>query len=178
MRARYYRFRFLGATLTLIGIIVIIVAARGVNNGFRYRNSRRAAIELLSPPLLVEHCHYESCGHDLEKETELSQEQRQLKPKELAQLYNASGYQVSEERLRVFNSEPGLCPQCKDQLFVSVEGDKVAVFYGLSAGPCQLKEKTSISVQKLPPQAVADLKSGIPVKSQEELLYLLEGLMN
>ncbi|HKM39579.1 MAG TPA: BofC C-terminal domain-containing protein [bacterium] len=178
MRARYYRSLLLRAAFIVVGIVVVIVAATWIRNGSQRHNSQQAAVLPQSPPLLMEHRRYENCGHNTEKELELSPELRRLKPEELAQLYNAASYQVSEERLRVFSSEPGLCPQCKGRMFVGIYGDKVAMFYGMPAGPHQLKEETNIPVGKLPPHAAADLKAGIPVDNYEELLYLLEGLTN
>ena len=63
-------------------------------------------------------------------------------------------------------------------MFVGLDGDEVAVFYGVPGGPRQLKERAQIRAESLPPQAVVDLQAGIPVANLEELLHVLEGLMN
>lgn len=163
---------------TLAGVIVLFATVKWIGLDLKRNNSQQAATLPKVPPILVEDRHYEECGHSIEENRELSAELRLLSPKELAQIYNASTYQVSEERVRIFSQQPGICPQCKEHIFVGIDGDEVAVFYGLPGGPRQLRERTLIQAERLPLQAVADLKRGIPVANQEELLHVLEGLMN
>ncbi|NMA54532.1 MAG: hypothetical protein GX952_01195 [Firmicutes bacterium] len=168
--------RFLIAISILI--IIALFSLNRLGGDVQRHGSRKTVVKQQSPSLLVEDCYYEGCGHNITEEQELAPDLRRLAPQELARLYNAAVYQVSEYRLTVQKSEPGLCPRCKEQVFVGIYQDKAAVFYGSPAGPHQLKEQTNIPVRKLPPQAVTDLRSGIPVNSQQELLQLLEGLMN
>lgn len=181
MRSLHYNsrtWRRVAIFVMLTGAILIVVAVKWAGNVPKRHDSQQTATMPKAPPILVEDRQYEGCGHRVEKEQELSAEFRLLSPKELAQLHNAATYQVSEERLRIFNHEPGLCPECKRHIFVGLDGEEVAVFYGLPGGPRQLRERTPIRMERLPPQAVSDLKLGIPVNSQEELLQVLEGLMN
>ncbi len=164
--------------LTLVGATVLVVTIKGPGLAVNRYNSQQATTVPKSPPVLVEELRYEGCGHRVEEKRELSAELRLLAPKEIAQIYNASTYQTSDERLRLFNDRPGLCPACKEHIFVSLDGDEVAVFYGLPGGPQQLKERIQIRTEGLPLQAVLDLRRGIPVTSEKEFLHVLEGLMN
>ncbi len=70
-------------------------------------------------------------------------------------------------------------PECKRHIFVGLDGEEVAVFYGLPGGAAATERTNADTHGKTTsPQAVSDLKLGIPVNSQEELLQVLEGLMN
>lgn len=181
MRSSYHNSRpwiIALSLLTLVGaaFLLVFIWWTGPNN--ENGNNQQAVTLFKAPPVLLENRRYEQCGHSIEEKRELSDEIRRLSPREIAQLYNADTYHIDEERLRLFNRQPGLCPNCKEHIFVGLDGDEVAVFYGLPGGPQQLKERTQIRTGSLPSKAVADLELGITVANQEELLHVLEGLMN
>ena len=170
--------RYIYVLIMLMGAALLLVAVRWSGLVKSYYNSRQVATLPQAPPLLVEDCHYGLCGHTTQQSRELTAELRTLSPKEIAQLNNANTYQVSQEKLQIFSDQPGLCPDCQEHIFVGLDGDEVAVYCGVPGGPRQLKERTQIRVDNLPPQAMADLLAGIPVADSEELLHVLEGLMN
>ncbi|MGI6129993.1 MAG: BofC C-terminal domain-containing protein [bacterium] len=169
---------YLYLVMVFMGIILLVVGIRWSGLLKNHSDSRQVATLPQSPPLLIEDRRYELCGHTIEQSHELEADVRLLSPKELARLYNANTYQVSQEKLQIFSDQTGLCPECKNNIVVGLYEGEVAIFYGTPGGPQQLKERTQIQAERLPPQVVVDLKSGIPISDQEELLHVLEGLMN
>lgn len=161
-----------------MGVVLLLVAVRWSGLVKDYYSSQETTILPQAPPLIVENRQYGICGHTIQQNRELTAEFRTLSPKEIAQLYNADTYQVSQEKLQLFCDCPGLCPECRKHIFVSLDEDEVVVYSGVPGGPHELKERTQIRVDNLPPQAVEDLQAGIPVADSEELLHILEGLMN
>lgn len=130
------------------------------------------------PVFLIEKRHYVLCDHITEQSSEFNTESGHFDPKEVAKLYNAAAYQLSSDKLYLYLDQPGLCPSCKENIFIGLCEDKVAVYYGMPGGPQQLKEQTQIPIRGLPLLALEDLKKGIPIQDGYELLYVLEGLMN
>ncbi|MDK2882316.1 MAG: hypothetical protein PWP58_652 [Bacillota bacterium] len=127
---------------------------------------------------IVEEVTYKGCGHVVRSEKELPGNQHGLNLDQLSRLYPDWNVAVSEEIIHFTNSQSGLCPGCKAKLFVGLDGDEVTVFYGTPEGPKEIKERTGIIAAGLPEEALLDLKAGIPVENQEQLLQVLEGLMN
>ena len=68
------------------------------------------------------------------------------------------------------------CREHANNMFIGVKDGYVAVFYGRPGPKAIVKETTKISVSKLHPQDVEELKRGMVVQSREELLQTLEGM--
>ena len=62
------------------------------------------------------------------------------------------------------------------QYYLGVKDGHVAVFKEPPGPKASLKQLTKIPIKSLPDQEVKDLEKGIQVKSEEELLEILEGL--
>jgi len=62
------------------------------------------------------------------------------------------------------------------QYYLGIKDGQVAVFKDPPGPKATLKELTKIPIKGLPEQEVKDLEKGIEVKSEEELLGILEGL--
>lgn len=62
------------------------------------------------------------------------------------------------------------------QYYLGIKDGYVAVFKDPPGPRASLKQLTKISVKGLPEQEVKDLKNGIQINSEEELLEMLEGL--
>lgn len=68
------------------------------------------------------------------------------------------------------------CREHANNMFVGVKDGYVAVYYGKPGGKPLLKEVTKIPMDRLMGQDREELRRGVLVRSQEELLRTLEGL--
>lgn len=64
----------------------------------------------------------------------------------------------------------------KDVLSLGVKEGRVAIFYGENQN--KLKQLTDIKVKDLPQEVQESLKDGIIIRSEEELLTILEGIIS
>ncbi|MBP2628226.1 MAG: hypothetical protein H6Q68_2937 [Firmicutes bacterium] len=72
----------------------------------------------------------------------------------------------------------GYCREHANNMFIGIQDDRVAVFYGKPDSKRIVKEVTNIQVNKLMVQDVEELKQGLAVSSTEELLRTLEGMQS
>lgn len=79
--------------------------------------------------------------------------------------------------LVLYRSLDQLSPDDKKNMHLGIKNGRVAIFYGES-GDKFLKKLTEIKVDDLPYSEKMNLEKGIVVKSQEELLSILEGLIS
>lgn len=70
------------------------------------------------------------------------------------------------------------CREHANNMYIGIQDDHVAVFYGKPGSRSIVKEKTSIPVNKFMPQDIEELRHGMVVQSQEELLRTLEGMQS
>lgn len=70
------------------------------------------------------------------------------------------------------------CREHANNMFIGIQDDSVAVFYGKPGPKAILKEITKIQLNKLMPEDVEELKRGMIVQSKEELLRTLEGMQS
>ncbi|WP_378955635.1 BofC C-terminal domain-containing protein [Pelosinus sp. sgz500959] len=70
------------------------------------------------------------------------------------------------------------CREHANNMFIGIQDDKVAVFYGKPGPRSIVKEITSIQINHLMPQDIEELHHGIVVQSTEELLRTLEGMQS
>ncbi|MBC8016471.1 MAG: BofC C-terminal domain-containing protein [Sporomusaceae bacterium] len=70
------------------------------------------------------------------------------------------------------------CREHANNMFVGISDDNVAIFYGKPGSRPIIKEKTNIKASQLMAEDVEELKHGIVVSSQEELLRTLEGMQS
>jgi hypothetical protein len=68
------------------------------------------------------------------------------------------------------------CLNCRNHQFLGVSDQNVAVMRGTPDLPGPLEEKIEIKTEDLPPQELEDLRKGIPFKTNNEKLQLIEGL--
>ena len=68
-------------------------------------------------------------------------------------------------------------PEDLNKMHLGIKGDKVAIFYGES-GQKNVKKLTEIKVNDLPLEEQMNLKKGITINSNEELLSVLDGLIS
>jgi len=71
-----------------------------------------------------------------------------------------------------------LCREHANNMFIGIKDGYVTIFYGKPGPKAIVKEQTKISVNRLMPQDLAELKRGLVVQSREELLRTLEGLQS
>lgn len=72
----------------------------------------------------------------------------------------------------------GYCREHANNMFIGIQGGRVAVFYGKPDAKPIVKEITNIQVNKLMAQDVEELQHGLVVSSTEELLRTLEGMQS
>lgn len=70
------------------------------------------------------------------------------------------------------------CREHANNLFIGIQDDKVAVFYGKPGSKSIVKEITNIPLSSLMSQDIEELKHGMIVQSTEELLRTLEGMQS
>lgn len=68
------------------------------------------------------------------------------------------------------------CPDHANNYFIGIKDGRVAVFYGKPGPKAIMKEMTNIPVNALSGEDLEQLQKGLPVKSHEELLRILEGM--
>ncbi len=87
--------------------------------------------------------------------------------------------QVKKENSQSYTyleSNHDLCYSCRENQFLGLNGEEIAVFRGTPSKPGPITEKIAIDLNKLPEAEVEDLKKGIPFQDGKEKLQLLEGL--
>ncbi len=70
------------------------------------------------------------------------------------------------------------CHEHKANRFLGEKDGHVAVFYGKPDKKPILQEVTSVSLDKLQPQAIAEIRQGLSFSSKAEMLYILEGMQS
>ena len=70
------------------------------------------------------------------------------------------------------------CREHANNMFIGIQDNKIAVFYGKPGSRAIVKEITNISVSSLMPQDIEELQRGMVVQSTEELLRTLEGMQS
>ena len=68
------------------------------------------------------------------------------------------------------------CPNCRTHQFLGINGQDVAVIRGTPDMPGPVLEKVEIKMENLPQLELEDLRKGIPFKTSNEKLQLIEGL--
>jgi hypothetical protein len=94
-------------------------------------------------------------------------------------LESLHGYQLKRisGSLYVYGTSIGdYCGSCRNHQFLGVNEQNVAVIRGTPENPGPVQEKTEIKIQNLPQLELEDLRKGIPVRSSDEKLQLIEGL--
>jgi hypothetical protein len=84
--------------------------------------------------------------------------------------------EFSENQVVLFQKRQGMSPPCLKTMHIGEKDGWVTVFYGTPDNRCRPKSATRIKASDLPPGELDDLKTGIPVSSEEELLHVLEAL--
>jgi hypothetical protein len=84
--------------------------------------------------------------------------------------------EFSENQIVLFQKRQGISPSCLNTMHIGEKDGWVTVFYGTSDNRCRPKSTTRIKASDLPPSELDDLKAGIPISSEEELLKVLEAL--
>lgn len=83
-----------------------------------------------------------------------------------------SGY--TGEKLVLTEEITGLCPLCREEEFIGIYEDHIAVYAGLPHRPGPVKNVTAIKIRGLPEQEVRDLSAGIIFQDEKEKLLILE----
>lgn len=68
------------------------------------------------------------------------------------------------------------CFNCREHQFLGIMEQSVAVIRGTPEKPGPIQEKTTLKIKDLPQLELEDLRKGIPFKSGNEKLQLIEGL--
>ncbi|MFP4016888.1 MAG: BofC C-terminal domain-containing protein [Halanaerobiales bacterium] len=77
----------------------------------------------------------------------------------------------------IYRSFDDVSPEDKGKMHLGVKEGRIAIFYG-SSGQKNLKKQTDIPVGELPPEEQENLRKGIEVNSDEELLAILDSIIS
>ncbi|MFP4660728.1 MAG: BofC C-terminal domain-containing protein [Halanaerobiales bacterium] len=84
---------------------------------------------------------------------------------------------TSGKLMIVYRSFDDISPEDRSKMHLGIKDNQVAIFYGRS-GQKNLKKQTDIPVSELPVEEQNNLREGIKVESNEELLAILDGLIS
>jgi hypothetical protein len=84
--------------------------------------------------------------------------------------------EFSEDQIVLLQKRQGMSLSCLKTMHIGEKDGWVTVFYGTPDNRCRPKSATRIKASDLPPGELDDLKTGIPVSGEEELLRVLEAL--
>jgi len=121
---------------------------------------------------------YSQCGHMEVLRRRTPSDEIGLTLNDLEAIYQDWNIEDKGMDVILTSEVEGLCEECRSNIYVGIHEGRVAVFFGQPQGESWLKEVTELPIANLPPREQADLAKGIPVKDEEELLHILEGLMN
>jgi len=117
------------------------------------------------------------CGHEETDRIPAPQEMIGLSRDDLAKQIEAwTITEFSENQVILFQKRQGMSPSCLKTMHIGEKDGWVTVFYGTPDNRCRPKSATRIKASGLPPGELDDLKAGIPVSDEEELLRVLEAL--
>ena len=113
------------------------------------------------------------CGHLESKRTEYVKEGSF---KAIIKNYSKQVEKVNNQSYRYLERSYDLCNSCRNNQFLGLNGQRIAVFRGTPDNPGPIMEQIEIDLSKLPMEEKEDLKKGIPFRDGKEKLQLLEGL--
>ncbi|MEW5865840.1 MAG: BofC C-terminal domain-containing protein [Bacillota bacterium] len=117
------------------------------------------------------------CGHEETSRMAAPPEMVGLSREELArEVDNWTVTEFSESRVTMWQRRAGMSPVCLATTHIGEKDGWVTVFHGDPQHRCKPKSVTRIRVSDLPLSERADLRAGIPVSSEEDLLRILESL--
>ncbi|TCL56478.1 BofC-like protein [Hydrogenispora ethanolica] len=164
-----------------IGVAVLVVAATfawAVHNPRKIDQLRGmlapAVKERPAQRFLEIRSEYTLCGHwKLDKVAFPSEDSLQ------AAVEKHPEYQFQKQsgnRYSYSVSVSGYCDSCRDNRFLGMDRQDVAVFRGTPSRPGPVVERVTLRVHFLPQSELDDLIKGIPFRDSREKLQLIEGL--
>ena len=90
--------------------------------------------------------------------------------------YAKSVKRVNNQTFAYIEKSQDLCDSCRENQFLGLVGQELAVFRGTPGNPGPITERIILNLNKLPEAEVEDLKKGIPFQDGKEKLHILEGL--
>jgi hypothetical protein len=146
------------------------------------RESQQASMELANPAKIRSFTQilyrtvYE-CGHEETHTIPAPQEMIGLSEDALAkEIEPWIITEFSENQVVLFQKRQEMSPSCLRTMHIGEKDGWVTVFYGTPDNRCRPKSATRIKASGLPPGELDDLKTGIPISGEEELLHVLEAL--
>lgn len=122
---------------------------------------------------------YTKCGDEEVYRTRPADNQIGLNYGQLAKAYpNWTIDTFDADQVHITLKVDSYCREHAQHMFLSEKDGFVAVYYGLPGPKAILKEVTDVSLEKIMPQDMEELRKGIVVQSREELMSTLEGLQS
>lgn len=146
------------------------------------RELQQASMELGNPATIrsftqIVHRTVYECGHEETDNIPAPQEMIGLSKDALAkEIEPWIITEFSENQIVLLQKRQGMSPSCLKTMHIGEKDGWVTVFYGTPDNRCRPKSATRIKASNLPPGELDDLKTGIPVSGEEELLHVLEAL--
>ncbi|MBP2649547.1 MAG: hypothetical protein H6Q74_372 [Firmicutes bacterium] len=134
-------------------------------------------IKLAENCTLVQKIVYLKCGDEEEFRTKISESMVGLNLNQVQQIY--AGWNINKFDAQEVIMTLEVDSFCRDHLsnmFLGVQDEKVAVFYGHPGPKAVLKEVINIPLSRLQEKDAEELRHGLVVGSKDELLRTLEGL--
>ncbi|MDU2066356.1 MAG: BofC C-terminal domain-containing protein [Sporomusaceae bacterium] len=123
--------------------------------------------------------HYTKCGDEEVFRTTPTENLLGMNYEQIAKMYpNWTIEQFDSDKIMLSLTVDSYCREHANNMFIGLNGEYVAVFYGKPGDKAIVKETTKIAASSLMPQDVAELQQGIVVQTREELMRTLEGLQS
>lgn len=99
--------------------------------------------------------------------------------KQFQQIYPQWNIELfTDDKIKMSLQVNDYCQVHKENNFIGISEGYVAIFCGTPDNKPLLREKTSIQVAKLHPQAIEEIEKGLIFSSKEEMLQFLEGIQS
>lgn len=172
--------------LLLVGMMTYYMAYLSVSDENKFLSAdetevakQEGKIKITSQTDLVEKIVYLKCNDEEIVRTKPTEKIVGLTIYQLQRVYQGWGIdKFDKDEVTMTLKIDAYCREHTNNMFIGIQDDKVAVFYGKPGPKAIIKEITTISVGSLRNQDIEELQRGMIVQSTEELLRTLEGMQS
>lgn len=163
----------------MVGLCLWAVTARGGQEEGLIRTLPMGQMEerVASDTIFEQTIHYIDCNEDETIRGKAAEDVIGMTRDEVAALYRE--WQIESfgrDKVVLKLAVEGVCKQHRQEQFLGIRDNKVAIYYGKPTEKPILKEVIAIKVDSLVGQVREELQKGIPFHSEEERLRIMEGL--
>lgn len=178
---------FLGAGLILcIGMLAYYISYHsfvGENGSFSLEETEVAKsegkIKVTPDTELVQKIIYLKCNDEEILRTKPTEKLVGLSIYQLQKVYQGWTFdKFDRDEVNMTLRVDNYCREHANNMYIGIQDGRVAVFYGKPGSRSIVKEKTNIPINKFMAQDIEELRHGMIIQSQEELLRTLEGMQS